>query len=342
MADRPDPHPRRSPEFLAEVARAYWERDLTQAQIARQLDISRSQVSRYLQAARDEGIVQIRVVGPETRVTELEKALVERFSHLRDAVVVPAFTTDEVVIRSAVARAAATTIERLVSPGDTVCFGAGHTLAATVQMLASQRVDGVQIVQAMGNAGHEGLDIDYNAIAHTAARAFGGRAIQINAPAVLGSGTDAASLERSNASIHDALELARNAAVYVFGVGSLAGDLLYARTGLISLADLEELAQAGAVGDICANFFDLRGRSTPGPLAGRTVGITLDVLRAAPVTVACAAGPSKVAALTGALTGRLTNVLVTDEHAARGVLALVGTDPRIAKTDASMKAGGHN
>ena len=45
---------------LAKIARMYYEEDMTQAAIARKLNMSRSLVSKLLTKARDKGIVPIR------------------------------------------------------------------------------------------------------------------------------------------------------------------------------------------------------------------------------------------------------------------------------------------
>jgi len=325
---------------VAEIARAYYERDLTQQRVAQQFGISRSQISRYLQEARDRDIVQFRIVAPDTRDGEAETRLKAWFPHLREVIVAAVFSDHELVARRAVGRASAHLLGRLVKPGATVCFGAGRTLAEMVDMLETGRHTGVTIAQGMGNAGHEGLDIDYNAIANAAASAFGGRSVQINAPAILGHGASAADLETSNPQIHDALAIARSADVYVMGIGSMTSDEIYVTTGLISLGELGEVAADGAVGDLCGNFFDIEGRPVPGPFVDRVVGIRLEDLRKAPVVVGCVAGTGKVQAIVGALTGRYLNALVTDEHTAHGVLELVEGRGRGHVGDGRVPAGG--
>ena len=308
-------------EFLADVARAYYEQHLTQEQIAAQFGISRSQVSRYLAEGLARDIVQIRIALPDARDRQAETALAAAYPHLKEVVVTRAFNRSQESLRRAVARASARLLKRVVGPGMTVCFGAGRTLADTVALLTPDQTTNVTVVQAMGNAGHEGLDIDYNAIAHAAAASFGGRAYQINAPAIVGPGSKASELEASSAQIQESLRTARSADLYVLGIGSMSGDMIYVKTGLITAEELVSLQTAGAVGDICGNFFDARGRACPGPFHDRLVGIRLTDLRRAPMVMVCASGEEKVPAIAGALAGHLVSALVIDEHTARGVLA---------------------
>jgi deoxyribonucleoside regulator len=306
--------------LLAEVARAYYEQNLTQEQIAQEFGVSRSQVSRYLTEARSRGVVQIRILAPEARNRQVEGLLKKRFPHLQHVVVASVFTDRDSSIRMAVARAGARLVENLVTANSVVCFGAGRTLAHLVQQLAPVNLHDVSVVQAMGNAGHQGLEIDYNAIAQVAAAAFGGRAYQINAPAILGKGASAAELEASSPQLADALRLARSADLYVVGVGTLSLDEIYVSTGLIKESDLRALRREGAVGDLCGNFFDANGRLSPSSFQNRVVGVRLEDLRRARLALACAGGEEKGAALFGALAGRWINCLVTDEFTARNVV----------------------
>jgi deoxyribonucleoside regulator len=306
--------------LLAEVARAYYEQDLTQEQIAHEFGVSRSQISRYLTEARQTGVVQVRIVELEAREHDLERLLKRRFPHLQQVVVASVFTDRGSSIRMAVARAAARLVPQLVTPNSVACFGAGRTLAHLVQLLPQTDMRGVSVVQAMGNAGHEGLEIDYNAISQAAAAAFGGRAYQINAPAILGKGASAAELEAASPQLAEALRLARRADLYVLGVGTLSMDEIYVSTGLIKESDLKALGRDGAVGDICGNFFDATGRPKPGSFQDRVVGVRLEDLRRARLALACAGGEEKGAAVCGALAGRWINGLVTDEITARDVL----------------------
>ena len=317
---RTNVHNGQDTSLLAEVARAYYEQDLTQEQIAKEFGVSRSQVSRYLTEARSRGVVQVRIVAPEARNRELEEKLKKRFPHLQQVVVAPVFTDRGSSIRMAVARAGARLVEKLVTANSVVCFGAGRTLAHLVRSLSPIALHDVTVVQAMGNAGHQGLEIDYNAIAQAAAAAFGGRAYQINAPAILGKGASAAELEASSPQLAEALRLARSADLYVIGIGTLSLDEIYVSTGLIKESDLRALRHEGAVGDICGSFFDVTGRRRPGPFQNRVVGVRLEDLRRARLALACAGGEDKGAALLGALSGRWINGLVTDEFAARSVL----------------------
>jgi DNA-binding transcriptional regulator LsrR (DeoR family) len=77
----------------------------------------------------------------------------------------------------------------------------------------------------------------------------------------------------------------------------------------------------GPVGDVCARFYDLSGREVRSVVAERVLAVTLDDLRAIPTVAGVAAGPEKAMGILGALHGRMVDVLICDQAAARTVLA---------------------
>ena len=324
----PHPQPRSTPDpardssgLLIEIARAYYEQNHNQDKIAGSLGISRSQVSRYLARARDLNIVQVRVIAPGERAAALERALKRRFKSLTDAIVASAFNLQPEPLRKTIGRACADYLVHQVRPGARLCIGSGRTLHEVISWIRPRRVADVSIVQAMGSIGHEAMHIDFGELARAAGQAFGARVYYLNAPAILGSGTTAA-LAAANLSIRESLQLARSADLYVVGVGSLESDLIYARTGLIKRKELDQLSRAGAVGDVCARFFDRNGREVPSSFADRVVGIHLVDLRKSGFTIGVGGGSDKVLPLLGALRGGLLRALVTDEHTARSLLEL--------------------
>ena len=65
--------------IIFKVARAYYEKGLTQQAIANRYGISRIKVSRLLARAQKEKIVQIKIVAPEDPFTNLEQLIEEKY-----------------------------------------------------------------------------------------------------------------------------------------------------------------------------------------------------------------------------------------------------------------------
>lgn len=307
---------------LIEIARAYYLEDKTQAEIASSLGISRSMVSRELAAARDLGMVEIRIVGLNDENSQLANALCQRFPRLKEVIVAPTFSRNEEALRAMIGRFAANYLLEILKPNQRLVLGCGRTLRAMVEALPRKEIPGVSVVQAMGNIGHEVYKIDYNEISRQAAEALGGQVYYVSAPAILGIGSGpSADLIRANPSLEVSLTLAAQADVYLFGLGSLESDQVYARAGLIQQPELDDL-RGRAVGDVYGHFFDLHGQQQPSAFEERIVGVSLDHLRYAPYAVAVAGGPDKAEPLLGALRGGLISVLISDAHTLQQILEL--------------------
>ncbi|MCX7840998.1 MAG: helix-turn-helix domain-containing protein, partial [Anaerolineae bacterium] len=113
---------------MLQAARLYYEDNRTQAQIARALKTSRPTVSRLLQQARQEGIVQIRIVDPNSTHSALEEQLLAAFP-LVEAIVVSVESDAVNVTRHRIGQAAARYLERTLQNGDRVGIGWGRTLS---------------------------------------------------------------------------------------------------------------------------------------------------------------------------------------------------------------------
>ena len=72
---------------IAKVAGLYYQRGVRQADIAAQMSLSQSTVSRLLKRAYEEGIVRVHINLPA--IPRLAAALIDQYG-LRDAVVIPA------------------------------------------------------------------------------------------------------------------------------------------------------------------------------------------------------------------------------------------------------------
>lgn len=310
---------------LIEVAKAYYLEDRTQAEIAKQLGISRSQVSRYLTEARESGIVQIRIVDETDQRTNLEIVLRERYPHLKYVKIAPTFEMTPEVIRANIGRIAANALIEYLQPGQRVALGCGRTLEAMVKSLPGSEIAGVSVIQAMGNLGHEAHKIDYNEIARVAAEKLGGKVHFLSAPAILGAGSGSAQeFLNTNPMVASALTIANEADFFILGIGSMESDLIYTRFGLIQEEELREL-KGKVVGDMCGRFFDIQGNEVGSAFEERLIGINLQSMQNAKYAFAVGGGPDKVAPLLGAIRGKWINGLVSDEQTINSLLTLDDT-----------------
>jgi len=307
--------------LMVQVARLYYEDDRTQEEIATALGLSRPKVSRLLQQARQEGIVQICIIDPSSNHAQLENALVERFG-LAVAVVVPGERGSPELVRRRIGQRAARYLESTLRDGDVVGIGWGRTLHAMVASLQVTRTTRISVVPLIGGLGGISPSFQIHELARMLAEAFGGTWQSFYAPAIM---QDEESWNRLMCST-DATRIAEdwermNLALVGIGNVGFETDMQMLFADYLDRETQERLKVARAVGDICMRFFDLQGCPCPDVLRG-VVGIGLPRLQKVHRVVGVAGGPGKAEAILGALRGRFINVLVTDETAAQQVLEL--------------------
>lgn len=304
----------------------YYELDMSQEDIARIKGVSRSTISRMLDSARREGIVQVRVSYPLESVEFLEADLMRRFQ-LQKAFISRVVVNDPRAILQDVCRAAAAYIVQTVRPGQRLGVSWGTTMYGVMTNLPTPvHRPAIPVLQLNGGVARSQFSTQAGAIVEGFAAALGGVPYLLPVPAIVDSPAIAQALT-GESSIRMSLDLARGVDIAVFGIGYPSPESILLQAGYFDARELDYLLTAGAVGDICSRFFGPSGEICDPDLDSRTVGISLADLQQVPVSVAVATGGHKAAGILGGLRGRYFNVLFTDEMTARAVLNLDKTLP---------------
>lgn len=303
-------------DLIGKAARLHYEFGLTHQQISKILSVSRVKITRLLAQAREIGIVQITVNSDASPYAMLEHEAAKRFG-LEEVMIVPSFQ-DELEQRRAVARGAASYLQRVLRDGMTVTLGFSRTLTMVPDFLVPQnrKVDAT-FVPLVGGLGTTSDAVNAHESTDRLAQLFGCHREHLHAPAIVGSAEVAAAL-RDEPTIKRALARAAGADVAIVGLGTPTTTWML-EAGDISRQGLKRLAAAGAVGDIAARFFDADGAPVELDLADRVIGLTLDEIRAIPVRVIAAAGPKKLRALRAALSAGTATILISDDDTVRAI-----------------------
>ncbi|TDE54691.1 sugar-binding transcriptional regulator [Nonomuraea mesophila] len=312
---------------LYEVAIRYYEGGETQEQIANALHLTRWKVGRMLAEARQAGIVRIEVLHPRSRVRALEQSLKDRCG-LRDAVVVAGGDPNgghngahngAEHLRDRVAAAGADHLMAMRPAPRLIGVSWGRTLDRLAGGLEPGWATGVNVVQINGALSRSRQPTSAHSMASLIAHHGGGTATLLPAPAILEQQSTRAVLE-SDRAVSDVLALATRADLFLFSPGGMGSDSVLVDSGQIDAAHLSRLAEAGAVGDVLGRFIDRDGRIVDPGLDGRTLGLSLDVLRASTASVALVSGEAKHAVCRAVVASRLCDVLITDDQSATYLL----------------------
>lgn len=307
--------------LMSKIARMYHERGLRQPQIAADLHISQSRISRLLRQATELGIVRTIVTLPPGVHTDLEEALAQRYG-LVDVAAVDAEDGGSGDVIAALGAAAATYLTETLGNGDVVGISSwSATLLATAEKMRPKNGAAVDVVtQLVGGIGDPRVQVSANRLLDRLSTVTGARPVFMPAPGLVNDPAARRGL-LLDPSVAPALEAWQRLTVALVGIGSLAPSPLLRRSGnATDPGQQDELRRLGAVGDVCLRFFDEHGRLVESDFNDRVLGITPDQLRQVPRRIAVAGGTEKVVAVRAALEGGWVNVLITDVETARRLL----------------------
>jgi len=306
---------------MIDAARMYYDLDYSQADIARRIGVSRPTISRFLRQAKEEGVVQIRIVDPRESNEALAGQLESRFG-LKKAIVVSVPQYDAAVVRRYIGEAAARYVGSIVRDGDMIGVTWGTTLYEVAQHLQDKHVKNVKVVQLNGGVSHSATNTYAHEVVHLFGKAFHTTPYFLPLPAILDHEAVKEAIE-SDRHIRNILELGKQTNVAVITVGSPTEDSVLINANYFTEKDLAVIHRIGA-GDICSRYIDIDGKLCDESMNRRTIGISLEELGKKEYTVLVAGGARKADGICGALRGRYANVLITDQVTANYVLARGG------------------
>jgi lsr operon transcriptional repressor len=304
-------------QLLARIAWLYYMENLTQADIANRLNMSRIKITRYLKLAREKGIVQIFIQSTNSNVFELESTLANRYN-LKDVKVVMSVESRQSQQRLLAKGASEWLVHRLES-GLTIGIGLSRTLSHMPEYFRPQRKIMCDFTDIIGGVtGPSSAMISLN-ITSQMAEICGGRPFRLLAPSVVSS-KQAYEIILSEPVLNEVFQKAQHCDIVFQSCGGVdTGALLYENKSIQS-ETLEYLSENGAVGDILGHFVDIDGNPVKVPYDDLIISISLEALQKVRLGVLVAGGLEKVKTIHAALKAKYFNVLITDEQTAMEVL----------------------
>jgi DNA-binding transcriptional regulator LsrR (DeoR family) len=305
-------------DLIAWAAWLYYVDELTQNEIAAELDVSRATIVKLLQDARERGAVEIRVNRDAVSRTKLARALAAAFG-LKAAHVIPEASDASLTRR--LGEAGARVLARELQEGDIVGVAWGRTVMAVAESMAAPEMGGTYtVVQVCGSSPGGAPEFSPELCSSVLASRIRARCANLLAPAVLSS-LKLRELLLKEPPIINQFKLIASATRVLFGVGHVAREATVRAAHLASDAEIDAYVRRGAVGVLLGRFIDREGRHIQGDLDGRMIGITLEELKKLPNRLCVAGGPEKIEALRAALVGGHITQLVTNAGSAAALLA---------------------
>ena len=308
-------------DLLIEIATLYYYDGLTQMEIAKRFGISRSNVSRLLTEARNRGIVEIKVKQKIPLDYNLQKEIRSRFS-LKDVKILKSYGLDYQEMLRKLGTIAARYLKTILNKVSIVGISWGTAIYEVVNAFESEFYKNIEVIQMIGGIGVENPDIDGTELARRLAEKVSGRYRYLHAPLIVENvGIKEAIMMEKN--VKEALQKVKKADVAIVGIGSTNPTISsLIRAGYLNKKELNEIRKLGAVGDICARHFDIKGNLCQIDLNERVIGIDIDVLKDINYVIGVAGGKAKASAILGVLRGGYINVLISDNKTISEVLKL--------------------
>lgn len=305
--------------LITKIAWYYHVNEFTQQQISELMHISRVKVTRYLKKAKEMGIVKISVSSEYSSCYDKEEKLKELLG-LQRVIIVPSGNSNEDTARG-IGIAGAMHMNNILTPDDVLGVAWGETLYNVARHLNPIKIKNgkkLQVVQLMGGLSFSDK-INPQEIVKLIAAKLNAQGYWLNIPAIVAS-KEARDILMNDESVAGVFDKTKKCNKCMFGLGKISETASFYQTGSLEKQDLEELNQAGAVGDILGRYFDINGIPVETSLTDKIIGVPLSDIKNMGQRVAFAHGDIKIKQIIGASRGKYIDELITDENTADGVI----------------------
>lgn len=314
--------------MMLRVCDLYYNRDISQSDIAKLMDISRPTVAKLLKSAKQKRVVEIIISDPQKRrYSELERQL-EKIFKLQEVIV--ADTVDESRQKDVLAEMAAGYLKSILKDNDVIGVGMGTTLRY-IAPYASTSFQNLTFVPLLGGSGNMDVTLDANHVVDILAKAFGGNGLHLYVPAVV-SRTQTKRTLLKEESVRKVMNCYDRLNVVMVGIGTGDERSSAFQSGYYSDEMKERVREAEVCGDICMHLFGRDGDVDRIEYNKQVFGINLNKLKKVPYAIGIASGIHKAEAIHGAIRGGYINVLVTDARCAEALCRMNTDEDSIRNT----------
>lgn len=306
---------------LDDAARAgwlYYVAGKTQDEIAAAMGISRQSAQRLVSLSIAEKLIKVRLDHPIAACLELAEAVKHKFG-LKAVEIVPTDPGSESATVG-VAEAGAAQLERWLKQPEplVIAMGTGRTLRSMIDQLSPMECPQHKIVSLTGNISPDGSAAYFNVI-FSMADAVKAPHFPMPLPVIVSSPAER-QLLHDQPLVAPTIALARRSDVTFVGIGEMNMRAPLLVDGFLKADEMEDLLQAGAVGEICGWIFGDNGELLTHPVNERVASLQIPS-RETSTVIGLARGRRKHPAILAAVRGGHINGLITDEDAARHLLA---------------------
>lgn len=307
------------------AASCYFEQGKSLQEVADILNISMSTVSRLLQRAKKERIVEFVINNSYKECLDLEHKLLSKYK-LKEVIVTNSTFEDGNLGDSEkdkrkVALEGARYLQRIITSKDILGVAWGGTIYHLIHYLNPCRRKDTIFVTLHGSLTCCDYELDVHNLVSRMSMAFGG-----NYYSLLSAGltSDVMSLQsiKNRDNVKQVFSLFQKLTISISGLGSFypKQESPLSRLQYLDPEELAFLKNKGVYGDMMLRFFDKNGQECEGDLKERTLAIDIETYKKVPLKIVVVSGVQKAKTLQAALKGELIDVLILDKNLAKEIV----------------------
>ena len=294
--------------LMSEAAVLYYEKKLTQQELANLMNLSRQTVSKLINDAINEKIVEIKIHNPQKDCEELEARICDQFG-IDSCVVCGVSSRNDTMRRIMTVKAAQDYLVPLLNKGGLkIAISWGRTVQSFIEQLPEMNTTGNVVFPLFGATDNNHAYFSSNELARGFSDKIGANVKYAWFP-YLADGKEDCLLLKNSSYYRKMQELWSSADIAIFGIGNT--EILEVFRETFGYSE----KHARVIGDIATHFFDENGEIVD--LYQNTLCASVNDIKNAGKTVAIACGDEKAPAIMSALRTKLIDTLITDEHTAR-------------------------
>lgn len=303
--------------LVIKTCKLFYEDNMSQKDISLSLGISKPQVCRMLNFAKENHIVEFTINNSYSQEFELEEKLIEKYS-LKEAFVFnfPYKNTDEAIRK--LGECCAEQLDKYFTDNSVIGVMSGRTIASISNFAHKLTREGLNFVPLVGNIGSKGHKWHANVIAENFALKTGGNYSLMNAPIIF-QNEEACNLIKKEPSISQILGKGKGCNIALIGIGEINLSSTSYLCGAFSEDDITKLTAENAVASVCTSYVSKDGKILDTELSLRSIGVSLNELTKS-TTIAFSTGKEKIEATKAVLKSGYIDVFMTSQDIAEELL----------------------
>ena len=303
------------------AARMYYYQNMTTTAIAKELNVSSSTVSRLISFAKENGLVQIRIMDPTDEPNRLANIIKENYKIENAHVVSVSEVAGEAEWLQRVASYSVNYLNKKLDSNMILGIAWGTTLSAIAHQLRRKSTFNTHVVQLNGAGNTLSTGIEYaSQIITRFSENYQARAHLFPVPTFFDYPETKQAMWKEG-SIKRILDLQNQADLLLYSIGTVNAGIpshVYSG-GYLGEKDYKDLVRYKIAGDIATVFFKEDGSFDNIPINQRASGPNLEFFRQK-YGICVVSGLAKVNGLHAALSGELMKEIILDEPTARALV----------------------